>query len=159
MRVKIIAVGKLKEKYLKQGIAEYAKRLSKYCKFEVIEVKDEATPDSASDKEEEQIKIKEGQRILDKLAPSDYVYVLAIKGKMLSSEELAESMSQALIYGHSNLVFVIGGSLGTSHELEQRADQLISFGKLTFPHQLMRLVLSEQIYRSFRIQNGHAYHK
>ncbi|MCZ0717384.1 23S rRNA (pseudouridine(1915)-N(3))-methyltransferase RlmH [Aerococcus kribbianus] len=159
MRVKIIAVGKLKEKYLKQGIAEYAKRLGKYCKFEVIEVKDEATPDSASDKEEEQIKIKEGQRILDKIAPNDYVYVLAIKGKMLSSEELAESMSQSLIYGHSNLVFVIGGSLGTSHELEQRADQLISFGKLTFPHQLMRLVLSEQIYRSFRIQNGHAYHK
>lgn len=159
MLVKIIAVGKLKEKYLKQGIAEYAKRLKNYTKFEVIEVKDEPTSEKASEKEITQIKEVEGERILAKIRPDDFVYVLAIKGEMLTSEALAESMRQVVTYGKSNLVFVIGGSLGTSLEVEQRANKKISFGKFTLPHQLMRLVLSEQIYRSFRIQNRHAYHK
>ena len=105
------------------------------------------------------MKDTEGERILKKIKPDDYVYVLAIKGKMLTSEELAESMRQAVTYGKSTLVFVIGGSLGTSEAVNQRADHLISFGHMTLPHQLIRLVLSEQIYRSYRIQNGHAYHK
>ena len=159
MKVKIVAVGKLKEKYLKQGIAEYQKRLSKYAKLEIIEVPDEPTSETASEKEIQQVKDTEGERILKKIKPDDYVYVLAIKGKMLTSEELAESMRQAVTYGQSTLVFVIGGSLGTSEAVNQRADHLISFGHMTLPHQLIRLVLSEQIYRSYRIQNGHAYHK
>ncbi len=159
MKVKIVAVGKLKEKYLKQGIAEYQKRLSKYAKLEIIEVPDEPTSETASEKEIQQVKDTEGERILKKIKPDDYVYVLAIKGKMLTSEELAESMRQAVTYGKSTLVFVIGGSLGTSEAVNQRADHLISFGHMTLPHQLIRLVLSEQIYRSYRIQNGHAYHK
>lgn len=159
MIVKIIAVGKLKEKYLKQGIEEYAKRLTKYTKFEIIEIKDEATNENASDKENDIVKQAEGERILQKINPDDYVYLLAIDGKLMSSEELAHSMEKQTTYGKSTLVFVIGGSLGTSDEVYKRANEKISFGRMTLPHQLMRLVLSEQIYRSFRIQNGHAYHK
>ncbi|MFW3505379.1 23S rRNA (pseudouridine(1915)-N(3))-methyltransferase RlmH [Aerococcus viridans] len=159
MLIKIISVGKLKEKYLKQGIEEYSKRLSRYTKIEIIEVKDEPTKENASESEDEIVKDAEGERILNKIKPDDYVYLLAINGQMLSSPELAKSMQSQMTRGKSTLVFVIGGSLGTSSAVNQRANQAVSFGKMTLPHQLMRLVLTEQIYRAFRIQNNEPYHK
>ncbi|MHA6602725.1 23S rRNA (pseudouridine(1915)-N(3))-methyltransferase RlmH [Aerococcus urinae] len=159
MRITILSVGKLKEKYLKQGIAEYQKRMQRYGKLEVIEVKDEPTPDNASDLDNQQIIEKEGQRLLAKISPQAYVIVLAIKGQVLSSEELAQQIDHCLTYGKSDIVFVIGGSLGTSPAVNQRADLLLSFGRMTLPHQLMRLVLSEQIYRAFRIIHHEPYHK
>lgn len=159
MRITILSVGKLKEKYLKQGIAEYQKRMQRYGKLEVIEVKDKPTPDNASDLENQQIIEKEGQRLLAKISPQAYVIVLAIKGQDLSSEELAQQIDHCLTYGKSDIVFVIGGSLGTSPAVNQRADLLLSFGRMTLPHQLMRLVLSEQIYRAFRIIHHEPYHK
>lgn len=159
MNIKIVCVGKLKEKYLKQGILEYSKRLSAFGKFEIIEVADEKAPESLSDSEMEKIKQLEGQRILEKIKDKEYVFLLAIKGEQLSSEELAAKVSDLTTYGKSDLTFVIGGSLGTSDEVEKRADQAISFGKFTLPHQLMRLVLTEQIYRAFMIDAGRTYHK
>lgn len=159
MLIKIISVGKLKEKYLKQGIEEYAKRLSRYTKFDIIEVKDEPTKENASEAEDEMVKNAEGERILSKIKADDFVYLLAINGQMLSSLELAKSMQVQMTQGKSTLVFVIGGSLGTSDAVNKRANQAISFGKMTLPHQLMRLVLTEQIYRAFRIQNNEPYHK
>lgn len=159
MNIKIIAVGKLKEKYLKQGIAEYVKRLGSYCKLEMIEVNDEKAPENLSDKEMELIKEKEGERILAKVSDQSYVFALAINGKQYESTTFADQINQLGIQGKSNITFIIGGSLGLSNQVLKRADQEISFGKLTFPHQLMRLVLVEQVYRAFRIMNGHAYHK
>lgn len=159
MNIKIIAVGKLKEKYLKQGIEEYAKRLSKFCKFEVVEVLDEKAPEKLSDAQMQAVKAKEGQRILDKIKDKEYVYALAIEGKQRSSEEFAKELNQLATYGKSDLTFVIGGSLGLSPEVMKRSDAQISFGKLTLPHQLMRLVLSEQIYRCYMINNNTPYHK
>lgn len=159
MNIKIIAVGKLKEKYLKQGIAEYVKRLGSYCKLEMIEVNDEKAPENLSDKEMELIKEKEGERILAKVNDQSYVFALAINGKQYESIAFADQINQLGIQGKSNITFIIGGSLGLSNQVLKRADQEISFGKLTFPHQLMRLVLVEQVYRAFRIMNGHTYHK
>jgi 23S rRNA (pseudouridine1915-N3)-methyltransferase len=159
VNIKIISVGKLKEKYLKQGIAEYAKRLSKYTKLELIEVPDEKAPENLSEKEMAQVKDKEGERILSKINDDDYVFVLAIKGKLPSSEELAEDIRKLQVSGKSRFVFVIGGSLGTSNAVNKRANEAISFGHLTYPHQLMRLILVEQIYRTFRINNHEPYHK
>lgn len=159
MKIKIIAVGKLKEKYLKQGIAEYEKRLGKYCKFEIIEVPDEKAPENLSELEMIQVKEKEGQKILSKINDSDYVYALAIQGKEITSEGFADSIDQLSTRGTSSFAFVIGGSLGLSDEVMKRSDAQISFGRLTYPHQLMRLILTEQIYRVFRIIHGHAYHK
>ncbi|MGK0552194.1 23S rRNA (pseudouridine(1915)-N(3))-methyltransferase RlmH [Enterococcus faecalis] len=159
MRIKIISVGKLKEKYLVQGINEYLKRLSNYAKLEMIEVPDEKAPEKLSEAEMEQIKEKEGQRILAKISENDYVFILAINGKQLSSEAMAKEIEQLGIHGQSQLVFVIGGSLGLSTAVEKRSQQQLSFGKMTYPHQLMRLILVEQIYRSFRIIRGEPYHK
>ena len=159
MKIKIVAVGKLKEKYLKQGIAEYAKRLGSYCTFEIIEVPDEKAPENLSPAEMIQIKDKEGQKILSKIGPQDYVYTLEIKGADLTSEEFAASIDRAMTTGKSTLTFVIGGSLGLSEEVLKRSQSAISFGRVTYPHQLMRLILTEQVYRCFRILNGHAYHK
>ena len=159
MKIKIIAVGKLKEKYLKQGIAEYEKRLGKYCKFEIIEVPDEKAPENLSDAEMLQVKEKEGQKILSKISDSDYVFALAIQGKEITSEGLAEQIDSLSTRGTSSFAFVIGGSLGLSDEVMKRSDAQISFGRLTYPHQLMRLILTEQVYRCFRIIHGHAYHK
>ncbi|MDK6233350.1 23S rRNA (pseudouridine(1915)-N(3))-methyltransferase RlmH [Aerococcus sanguinicola] len=159
MQVKLIVVGKLKEKYLKQGIAEYAKRLQAYCKFEVIEVKDEATPEEGSEAELDLVRNKEGERILAKIKADDYVVHLALDGDLLDSEGLAKKLQNAMTHGKSSFVYVIGGSVGTSQAVRRRADLNLSFGRLTLPHQLMRLVLVEQIYRSFRIQNQQPYHK
>ncbi len=159
MHIKIISVGKLKEKYLKMGIEEYTKRLGSYCKIELIEVADEKAPENLSFKEMELVKFKEGERILAKIKETEYVIELAIEGQSLSSEELAEEMDQLASGGKSAVTFVIGGSLGLSKAVNKRANQSLSFGRMTLPHQLMRLVLVEQIYRSFRINHGHAYHK
>ncbi|HZG59106.1 MAG TPA: 23S rRNA (pseudouridine(1915)-N(3))-methyltransferase RlmH [Anoxybacillus sp.] len=159
MNISIICVGKLKEKYLKQGIDEYVKRLSAYAKVEIIEVPDEKAPENLSDQEMEQVKQKEGERILAKISDDTYVIALAIEGKMKSSEELAESLDKLAIYGKSKIAFVIGGSLGLSKQVMQRADEALSFSKMTFPHQLMRLILLEQVYRAFRINRGEPYHK
>lgn len=159
MNIKIIGVGKLKEKYLKQGIAEYAKRLGKFCKFEIVEVPDEKAPEKLSAAEMEGVKEKEGERILAKIKDKEYVYALAIEGKERSSEEFAQEIAQLTTYGRSDITFVIGGSLGLSPAVLKRAETKISFGRFTLPHQLMRLVLSEQIYRAFMINNGSPYHK
>ena len=159
MKIKIVTVGKLKEKYLKDGIAEYSKRLSRFANLEMIELADEKTPDRASDSENQKILELEGTRILSKIGDRDFVIVLAIEGKTLSSEEFSKQLEQAPINGFSTLTFVIGGSLGLSPQVKKRANLSISFGRLTLPHQLMRLVVVEQIYRAFTIQQGSPYHK
>ncbi|WP_153125444.1 23S rRNA (pseudouridine(1915)-N(3))-methyltransferase RlmH [Peribacillus tepidiphilus] len=159
MNISIVTVGKLKEKYLKQGIDEYLKRLSSYAKVEIIELPDEKAPETLSETEMQQIKDKEGERILAKISPDAHVIALAIQGKMKSSEELAEGLDKLATYGKSKITFVIGGSLGLSDAVMKRADESLSFSKMTFPHQLMRLILVEQIYRAFRINRGEPYHK
>ena len=159
MKIKIVTVGKLKEKYLKDGIAEYSKRISRFAIVEMIELADEKTPDRASDSENEKILDLEGNRILSKIGDREFVIVLAIEGKTLSSEEFSKQLEQASINGYSTLTFVIGGSLGLSPQVKKRANLFLSFGRLTLPHQLMRLVLTEQIYRAFTIQQGSPYHK
>ncbi|MBE6044963.1 MULTISPECIES: 23S rRNA (pseudouridine(1915)-N(3))-methyltransferase RlmH [Clostridium] len=159
MNITVICVGKLKEKYLKSAIDEYSKRLSRYCKLDIIELSDEKTPDNASEKEEIMIKEKEGNNILKHIKDNMFVVALAIEGKMLTSEELADFISQQGVRGNSNVAFIIGGSLGLSKEVLSRADYKLSFSKMTFPHQLMRVILLEQIYRGFRIINGEPYHK
>ena len=159
MRINIVCVGKIKEKYLKLGIDEFKKRLSKYCKLEIIELEDEKAPENLSDKEKLIIKEKEGKKILSKIKDNSYVIALAIDGKNLSSEELAETINKLGVRGISNITFVIGGSLGLSDEVLSRADYKLSFSKMTFPHQLMRLILLEQVYRAYRINNGEPYHK
>ena len=159
MRINIVCVGKIKEKYLKLGIDEFKKRLSKYCKLEIIQLEDEKAPENLSDKEMLIIKEKEGKKILSKIKDNSYVIALAIDGKNLSSEELAQTINKLGVRGVSNITFVIGGSLGLSDEVLSRADYKLSFSKMTFPHQLMRLILLEQVYRAYRINNGEPYHK
>jgi 23S rRNA (pseudouridine1915-N3)-methyltransferase len=159
VNISIVTVGKLKEKYLKQGIEEYLKRLTSYAKVEIIEVADEKAPEELSELEMEQVKQKEGERILAKISQDTHVIALAISGKMQSSEQLADSLDKLATYGKSKLAFVIGGSLGLSNEVLKRANEQLSFSKMTFPHQLMRLILVEQIYRAFRINRGEPYHK
>ncbi|WP_279081201.1 23S rRNA (pseudouridine(1915)-N(3))-methyltransferase RlmH [Lactobacillus apis] len=159
MNIKIVCVGKLKEKYFKDAIAEYQKRLSRFAKIEIVQVPDEKAPEKLSEAQQEQVKELEGDRILSKIKEREYVYVTAIKGKERTSEDFAKELSDLALYGHSDITFVIGGSLGTSQAVNNRADDLISFGKLTLPHQLMRVVLIEQIYRGFMINNGSPYHK
>ena len=159
MKITVITVGKIKEKYLKDAIAEYSKRLSRYCKLEILEVADEKTPDGASEIVEENIREKEGERILKLIKEDAYVITLEISGKMLTSEELADRIETLGIQAKSHLVFVIGGSIGLGREVLRRSDYALSFSKMTFPHQLMRVILLEQIYRSYRIINGEPYHK
>lgn len=159
MNIKIITVGKLKEKYLKDAIAEYSKRLTRYCKLEVVELPDEKTSENASPKEEEMVKDKEGKNILQKIKDNEYVIALDLKGKHITSEEFAEFISEKAVMGQPNITFVIGGSLGISQEVLARADYKLCFSKMTFPHQLFRVMLLEQVYRAFRIINGEPYHK
>ena len=159
MNISVISVGKLKEKYLKLGIEEFSKRLSKYCKLDLIELEYEKCPENLSEKDMEIVKNKEGQRILSKIKNNSYVIALAIDGKNLSSEELADTISTLAVRGNSHITFIIGGSLGLSDEVLKRADYKLSFSKMTFPHQLMKLILLEQVYRSFRINNNEPYHK
>ncbi|BAC15335.1 hypothetical conserved protein [Oceanobacillus iheyensis HTE831] len=159
MNITIVSVGKLKEKYLKQGIDEYKKRLNAYAKVSIIEVADEKAPETMSEAEMKEVKRKEGERILSSIAPDAFVITLEIEGKMLGSEQLAKKLDELATYGKSKVVFVIGGSLGISQDVQRRSDLALSFSKMTFPHQLMRLVLIEQVYRSFRINRGEPYHK
>ena len=159
MKISLITVGKIKEKYFEQAIAEYAKRLSRYCKLEILQVADEKTPDGASAALEAQIKDREGERILAHVKDGAYVVALAIEGHMLSSEERAEKMGSLTVGGVSHIQFIIGGSLGLSEKVMRRADFALSFSRMTFPHQLMRVVLLEQVYRGFKILAGEPYHK
>lgn len=159
MNITIVSVGKLKEKYLKMGIDEYVKRLGGYAKIDVIEVPDEKAPEQLSEAEMDIVKKKEGERILAKISQDAYVIALAINGKMKTSEQMAADIEFLMTYGKSKITFVIGGSLGLHEDVLKRADEQQSFGKMTLPHQLMKLVLVEQIYRSFRIMKGEPYHK
>jgi 23S rRNA (pseudouridine1915-N3)-methyltransferase len=158
MKITIISVGKLKERYLVDGIKEYSKRLRTYTRLEFIEVPDEQAKEGLSEKDKRQIKDKEGNKILSKLKES-FVIALAIEGKQLSSEELAQKIETIFTYNNSHITFIIGGSLGLSSEVLNKANLKLSFSKMTFPHQLMKLILLEQIYRSFRINNNEPYHK
>lgn len=159
MNITIVSVGKLKEKYLKMGIDEYVKRLGGYAKMDIIEVPDEKAPEQLSEAEMEIVKKKEGERILSKIGTDTYVIALAINGKMKTSEQMAADLESLMTYGKSKIAFVIGGSLGLHDDVLKRADEQQSFGKMTLPHQLMKLVLVEQVYRSFRIMKGEPYHK
>lgn len=159
MKITLIAVGKIKEKYLRDAIAEYTKRLSKYCRLEIIEVADEKTPENVSENVENTIRDKEGERILKHIKDDMYVITLEISGKMLASEELAEKIDRLGIQGKSSIAFIIGGSIGLGQKILERSDYALSFSKMTFPHQLMRVILLEQVYRSYRIINGEPYHK
>lgn len=159
MNIRIIAVGKVKEKYLTEGIKEYVKRLSPYVKIEILEVPDEKTPDHPSETELRLIKEKEGERISRYLKEDTYLIALDIQGKNLSSEEMAEMICDLGVKGKSDLTFLIGGSVGLADHLLGKADFRLSFGRMTYPHQLMRLILVEQLYRSIKIGLGHPYHK
>lgn len=159
MKVTIVCVGKLKEKYWREAIAEYSKRLSRYMKLEIIELADEKAPESMSLAQEAEVKEKEGLRILKNIREEAFAVALAVEGKMLSSEELADFMAKKEVGGVSHMVFIIGGSLGLSPAVMQRADFALSFSRMTFPHQMMRVVLLEQIYRAERIRRGEPYHK
>ncbi|MDT8978717.1 23S rRNA (pseudouridine(1915)-N(3))-methyltransferase RlmH [Paenibacillus sp. chi10] len=159
MNIQLVCVGKLKEKYLVQGIAEYSKRLAPYVKFQVSEVPDEQAPEKMSDAELEQVKDREGERILGHIKPDAHVVALAIDGQLWSSEDLASQLDRLATYGTSNVAFVIGGSNGLSDAVLRRANSKLSFGRMTLPHQLMRLVLVEQIYRAVKINRGEPYHK
>ena len=163
MKLSILCVGKIKEAFYRDAVAEYSKRLSRYCRLEIIEVADEKTPEYASALMETQIRRKEGERLLARLdkeaKDGAFVCALAIDGKQLDSVELSEKLKSLGTSGTSHIVFLIGGSLGMSEEVLRRADFKLSFSKMTFPHQLMRVILLEQIYRGFRIMNGEPYHK
>ena len=159
MNITIISVGKLKEKYLKQAIDEYSKRLSRYCKLDIIELPDEKTPDNASEKEEQQIKDKEGDLILSKIKDNMHVVVMDLKGENLTSEQFASYIENCGVMGNSNIAFIIGGSLGLSQKVIKRANYKLCFSKMTFPHQLMRVIFLEQLYRAFTILNNISYHK
>ena len=159
MKITVISVGKIKEKYFTGAINEYAKRLTKYCKLDLVEVPDEKAPENLSDKEMIQVKDKEGERILSKINDQAYVIALAIEGKQLTSEELSEQIEKLGVSGKSHIVFVIGGSLGLSDNVLKRANYKLSFSKMTFPHQLMKVVLLEQVYRAYRISRNEPYHK
>ena len=159
MNIQIVSVGKLKEKYLKMGIEEYTKRLGVYAKIDLVEVADEKAPENLSEADMQIVKKKESDRILAKIGADTYVIALAIEGKMKTSEQLASDIESLMTYGRSKIAFVIGGSLGLHEDVMKRSDEKLSFSKMTLPHQLMKLVLVEQIYRAFRIMKGEPYHK
>ena len=159
MNIQVICIGKLKEKYWVDGIKEYSKRLSRFCNLDIVELKESRLPDNASPAEEEKVKVEEGKSILGKIKDSTYVITLEIQGKQLSSEQLAEKIEDLSLEGKSDIAFVIGGSLGLSEDVSRRANFKLSFSKMTFPHQMMRVILLEQVYRSFKIIRHEAHHK
>lgn len=159
MNIRIISVGKIKEKYIREGIEEFSKRLSRYCKLEIIELNDERAPENLSKKDMEIVKNREGERILPKIPQNTFIISLEIQGRQLTSEGLSEKLENLMIDGINDVTFIIGGSLGLSKEVMKRSNFKLSFSKMTFPHQLMRLILLEQIYRSFRIMKNEPYHK
>lgn len=159
MHIHVLTVGKLKEQYVKQGIHEYEKRLSAYARLKIVEVAEEQAPEALSDKEKDHVKQREGNRLLQHIKDHHYVIALALEGKKFSSEQFAAALDRLTTYGKSHITFVIGGSLGLSDDVLRRADLHLSFSDMTFPHQLMRLILLEQIYRGFKIMRGEPYHK
>jgi len=159
LKITMICVGKIKEKFYRDAVSEYEKRLGRYCRLEILEVADERTPDGAGASIEEQIKEKEGRRILEKIREDAFVCTLEIKGKRFSSEEFARWMEGLTVNGTSHITFVIGGSLGLHESVRKRSNMALSFSDMTFPHQLMRVILVEQVYRAFRIVHGEPYHK
>lgn len=159
MNINIICVGKLKEKYWKDAVEEYSKRISRFAKVQITEVKESRISDNPSPAEEDRVRKEEGEEILRKIKPGDFCITLEIKGKMLDSEQLADKISDICLSGRSTIDFVIGGSIGISPEVSSRADFKLSFSKMTFPHQMMRVILLEQIYRAFKINNNETYHK
>ena len=159
MKITVLCVGKIKEKFYTAAVEEYVKRLSRYSKVEIAEVQDEKTVEGASEKEEERVRDIEGRRLLSRISDGAYVIALAIEGESMSSVKLAARLEALAASGASHMVFVIGGSLGLSSEVMKRSDMQLSFSKLTFPHQLMRVIRREQIYRAFRISRGEPYHK
>lgn len=159
MNIMIVCVGKIKESFYREAVSEYEKRLSRYCKLQIMEVSDEKTPDQATENEEDLIRRKEADRIMKLVKEDAYVIALAIQGKKLDSVAFSDLLQKLGIQGKSNIVFIIGGSLGLHDSVLKRADYLLSFSDMTFPHQLMRVILSEQIYRGYRIMNGEPYHK
>ncbi|MDK2992471.1 MAG: rRNA (pseudouridine1915-N3)-methyltransferase [Clostridiales bacterium] len=159
MNVNVVAVGRIRERYIRDGIDEYVKRLRPYCRLNIMEVTEQQAPQDLSKADMESVKIKEGRAILEHIKGNEYIIALAIEGAMMSSERLAGYISDLMISGHSSITFIIGGSLGLSSEVLARADMLLSFSPMTFPHQLMRLILLEQLYRCFKINSGEPYHK
>lgn len=159
MKIKLVVVGKLKEKYLVSGVQEYIKRLQTYCKVEIVEVADEGIPERATLAQEMIVKTKEGRKILDKIKQDEYMILLDVAGVQIDSIALSKQMEKCMIDGKSTITFVIGGSLGHGQEVMERANFRLSVSKMTFPHQLMRLLLVEQIYRSFKIMKNETYHK
>ena len=159
MKITVLTVGKIKEKYFTDAIAEYQKRLSRYCKLEILEVADEKTPDNASENAEEMIRQKEAERLLKYIREDAYLITLEIGGKQLTSEEFSEKIEKLGIQGTSHIIFVIGGSIGIGKAVLEKSDYALSFSKMTFPHQLMRVILLEQIYRGYRIMSGETYYK
>ena len=159
MNITLVTVGKIKEKYFRDAIAEYQKRLSRYCKLDIVEVADEKTPDNASEVVEESIRTKEAERILKYVKDDAFIITLEINGKQLSSEELADKIEKLGVQGTSHIIFIIGGSIGLGKEVLNRSNFALSFSKMTFPHQMMRMILLEQIYRSYRIMKNEPYHK
>ena len=159
MNINIIAVGKIKEKYIQDGIKEFSKRLSRYCNLKIIEVDDEKAPENLSNKEMEAVKQREGEKILSKIPQNSFIISLEIQGREISSEELSKKMEDIMVSGINDITFIIGGSLGLGDEVSNRSDFKLSFSKMTFPHQLMRLILLEQVYRGWRIMKNEPYHK
>ena len=159
MNITVLAVGKLKEKYWQDAIREYSKRLGKYCRFQIVEVKESLLRANPSEADEAAVKIAEGRDILSKIKPSDHVVTLEIKGRPLSSPQLAQHIEDMTVRGKSSIVFVIGGSLGLSGAVVARANEKLSMSKMTFPHQLARVMLLEQLYRCQKIGAGERYHK
>ncbi len=159
MNISIIAVGKIKEKYIQEGIKEFSKRLSRYCNLKITEVEDEKAPENLSDKEKEAVKEKESLKILSKIPQNSFIISLEIQGREISSEELSKKMEDIMVSGINDITFVIGGSLGLSDEVRSKSNFKLSFSKMTFPHQLMRLILLEQIYRAWKIMKDEPYHK
>ena len=159
MNIKIVAVGKIKEKYMQEGIKEYSKRLSRYCNLEIIEIEDEKAPQNLSKKDMEIIKDKEGGKLLSKIPQNSFIISLEIEGKEISSEDLSKKIENLMVSGINDITFIIGGSLGLSQEVRNKANYKLSFSKMTFPHQLMRIILLEQVYRGFKIMRGEPYHK
>lgn len=159
LKISVACVGSIKEKYLKEGLKEYEKRLSGYCRFAWLEVPDEKTPENASETEEENIRRAEGLRLLNRIPSGSYVIALTIDGTIRDSVGFSSHLDKLAISGNSHIVFVIGGSIGLSREVLARADEKLSFSAMTFPHQLMRLILLEQVYRAFRISRHEPYHK
>lgn len=159
MNIRIVAVGKIKEKYMQEGIKEFTKRLSRYCSLDIVEIDDEKAPENLSEKEMDIVRKKEGERILAKIPQSSFIISLEIMGKQLSSEDLSKKIEDLMINGTNDITFLIGGSLGLSEEVRNRSNFKLSFSKMTFPHQLMRLILLEQVYRGWRIMKREPYHK